>query len=312
MVTSRSALFTAVLLLALGSGCATFSGARPLDPGQTEIGVSMGGPVLNLGGPLPIPNLVLQGRHGIAKPLGRNLDIAYGLNLTGLAFGILQGHVGVNGMLIHQRKAAPALAVTYNQFFATNAPGLPSKPAGEPGGWAANQVEFNFSWLIKEQLIYTGIAQYTDFLNPQLSLTPSVGVVLDTSPKKDGGLRVHFDFRWYAMNRGNQFDAVPWVPRRVGAFGFGGGLSFVIPRKAKMIQAAPEEVAAPVFEEPSPGEPATDEPATDEPATDEPATDEPATEAAPDTDAAPTTDEPAPAEPAPQGEPAPETKEESP
>lgn len=309
MVNSRSALLTAVLLLTLGSGCATFSGARPLDPGQTEIGVSMGGPVLNLGGPLPIPNLVLQGRHGIAKPLGRNLDIAYGLNLTGLAFGILQGHVGVNGMLIHQRKAAPALAVTYNQFFATNAPGLPSKPAGEPGGWAANQVEFNFSWLIKEQLIYTGLAQYTDFLNPQLALTPSVGVVLDTSPKKDGGLKVHFDFRWYAINQGNQFDAVPWIPRRVGAFGFGGGLSFVIPRKAKMVQAAPEEAP----DAPAPRETPSEAAPPDEPTTEEPATEEPATEAAQETDAALATGAPAPAEPTPQGEPAaPETKEESP
>ncbi len=229
-----------LLLAALGSGCATFSGARPLDPGQTELGVSVGGPVLQFGGAgIPVPNLNLQGRHGLAKPLDRNLDIAYGLNLTALPFGILQGHVGVNWMLIHQNKAAPALAVTYNQFFATNGPGLPNKPRGEPGGWAANQIELNFSWLLNQQLIYAGIAQYFDFGSPNLTLTPSVGVVLDTSPKKDGGLRVHFDFRWYAVNQRDEYVTIRWVPPRQGAFGFGGGLSFVIPRKKMMKEETP-------------------------------------------------------------------------
>jgi hypothetical protein len=228
-------LLPLTLVLLLGApGCATFSGARPLEPGETELGVSVGGPILQFGGAaIPVPNLNLQGRHGLARPLDRPLDIAYGLNLTALPFGILQGHVGVNWLLIHQRKAAPALAVTYNQFFATNAPGLPSKPKGEPAGWAANQIELNVSWLIKEQLIYAGLAQYFDFGNPRLTLTPSIGVVLDTSPKKPGGLKVHFDLRWYAVTQRDLYDAIRWVPRPQGAFGFGGGISYVIPAGGK-------------------------------------------------------------------------------
>jgi len=222
------------LALSLGSGCATFTGARPLEPGQHEFGVSLGGPVLQFGGAaIPVPNLVLQGRHGLARPLDRPLDISYGLNATALPFGVLQGHVGVNWLLIHQRNAAPALAVTYNQFFATNAPGLPSKPLGEAAGWAANQIEFNLSWLLANQLIYAGIAQYFDFGNPELTLTPSIGAVFDTSPKTVGGLKVHLDLRWYAVTKTDGYDAIRWVPRPQGAFGLGLGVSWVIAPKTE-------------------------------------------------------------------------------
>ncbi|MCO4773404.1 MAG: hypothetical protein KDA24_25450 [Deltaproteobacteria bacterium] len=232
-----------VTLLCLGSGCATLNGARPLEPGETELGISIGGPVLEFGGgALPVPNLNIQGRHGLVRALNRPLDIAYGLNATALPFGILQGHVGVNWLLVHQKQGAPALAITYNQFFATNALGLPSKPKGELEGWAANQIEANLSWLIKQQLIYVGLAQYFDFGNPQLTLTPSFGVVLDTSPKKDGGVRLHFDFRWYAVTQKDIYDTIRWVPGHSGgqgAFGFGGGISVVLPSKKTPVPDEP-------------------------------------------------------------------------
>jgi len=222
---SRLALLA---LLLVASGCATLPAARPLDPGLHEIGASMGGPVLNLGGtPLPVPLLNLQGRHGLPKLLDRPIDLTYGLNLMALPFGILQGHVGMGWMVVKQRGAAPAITVADKQFFGTNALGLPNKPAAVATGWAANQLEVDISWEIRRQVIYAGLTQYFDFGNPQLTLTPSFGASFDTSPRTDGGLKIHLDFRWYALNQKDVYDAIRWIPRPQGSWGFGASLSYV-------------------------------------------------------------------------------------
>ncbi len=45
-----------LLPLALVGGCATMNGARPLEPGQHAVGVTLGGAVLEFAGaPLPLP-----------------------------------------------------------------------------------------------------------------------------------------------------------------------------------------------------------------------------------------------------------------
>ena len=249
-MSNRTPWLLLVLCLVLGAGCATIPSARPLDPGMHEVGVSLGGPVLNLGGGtvIPVPNIVLQGRHGLAAPLNRPLDLTYGLNVMGLPFGILQGHVGVSWLLIHQNGPAPALSIADKQYFATNALGLENKPEATIEGWGANHIEVNFSWKIKRQVIYAGLSQYFDFGNPRLTLTPSFGVVLDTSPETDGGLMFHFDFRWYALNQTDTVDAIQWFPRPQGAFGFGGGMSFVFGKK---------RASAPELDEPESGEEAS-------------------------------------------------------
>ncbi len=245
---TRSHIGALILGLSLAaSGCATFPTARPLEPGAHEIGVSVGGPVVNLSGaPIAIPNINLQARHGLFKRWERPFDITYGVNLIALPFGLLQGHVGVSYLVMPQKGGIPAFSAATKQFFALNAPGLPNKVYGEIGGWTANQFDLYLSWEIKRQLIYTGLTQYTDFGNPHLTLTPSVGVVLDTSPKTYGGLLFHFDFRWYAVTQQNQYDAVRWVPEITGALGFGGGVSFVIPPRKK----APAEDSPPAEESP--------------------------------------------------------------
>jgi hypothetical protein len=246
-------LLGVLLFASLATGCATFPNARPLEPGAHEIGISVGGPVVSLGAPIALPNMNLQARHGLVKKWERPLDITYGLNLIALPFGLLQGHVGLSYLMLPQSGPVPALSVSVKQFLATNAPGLPNKPNAELAGWTANQLDLYMSWEIKRQLFYTGLTQYTDFGNPNLTLTPSFGVVLDTTPKTYGGLMFHFDFRWYAMTQKNPYDAVRWVPESVGALGFGGGMSFVIPPRERAPsnpaeEPAPQEDPAPAQE----------------------------------------------------------------
>ena len=56
-----------------------------MEPGQHRAGVTFGGPfTTTLGPPIPIPNLIVEGRSGLEPVAGRPLDVNYGLNATGI------------------------------------------------------------------------------------------------------------------------------------------------------------------------------------------------------------------------------------
>jgi hypothetical protein len=225
----RRIIFGLSSLALLSSGCASLSGARPLEPGQHEIGATFGGGMVLLGGsPIPLPNLIVQGRSGVAAPLDRPLDVNYGINLTGLPFGVLHAHVGASWLLAHQNGAIPAVSFTDRIWFGTNAVGLGDRVDKTVRGWGANQFEVDVSWKVKEQLVYVGLAQYLDFVNPALTLTPVIGATFDADPKKPGGVRLHLESRWYAINERTYLDTVKFAGWPQGAFGVNLGVSYVL------------------------------------------------------------------------------------
>ena len=86
------------------------------------------------------------------------------------------------------------------------------------------------SWVIKGQLLFLGVAQYLDFANPKLNITPALGATFD--PGKTGGVRLHVETRWYALTSSNQFLNVQWVGGPRGAFGLTLGVSYLLgPKK---------------------------------------------------------------------------------
>lgn len=199
-------------------GCGTLSGARPLEPGQHEVGVVFGGPMIEFGGaPVPLPNLVVAGRSGLGRVADRPLDLGYGLNVTGLPFGIvsLQGDVG--WLLADQAGARPAFTVRNGVFFATNPFGSDKHPDAAIGVWAADELELLASWKAKENTVWLGLSQTTDFTAPSLLLTPSIGASLD--PGKAGGPRVQAEVSWYGFHRTTGLRTVQFVPDRPGAIG---------------------------------------------------------------------------------------------
>jgi hypothetical protein len=216
----------------LVAGCASLSGARPLNPGEHEIGATLGGGVLMLGSaPIPMPNVIVQGRSGIAAPLDRPLDLNYGLNLGALPFGVLQGHFGASWLLAHQKGGVPAVSFTNRVWFASNLFGAGYHADKRMRFWGANQFEFDVSWVVKEQLIYVGLAEYLDFGNPQLTLTPVLGATFDADPKRPGGVRLHLESRWYGLNQHTQLNTVRWAGGGQGVFGVSLGVSYVLGRK---------------------------------------------------------------------------------
>ncbi|HEY1101161.1 MAG TPA: hypothetical protein VGF99_19635, partial [Myxococcota bacterium] len=73
-------------------GCVSFNSARPLAPGEHAVAVTAGGPLTTIPGVgvIPLPNVTVEGRHGVVE----HLDINYGVHLLPTIFGALGGHVG--------------------------------------------------------------------------------------------------------------------------------------------------------------------------------------------------------------------------
>lgn len=219
-----------LLLLLCGSwlaGCASLNGARPLEPGKHEFAATLGGGMVYFAGaPIPIPNVILEGRSGVAKPLNRPLDINYGINAFPLAFGILQVHLGTSWLLVHQNGGIPALSMTNRIWFASNFFGAGYKAEGGVGVWANHQLEFAVSWEIRHQLIYFALAQYTDFTNPSLTLTPAIGAHFD--PGKPGGFRMSVEVRWYGLTQKQAAYPFTFFPNALGSLGISFGFSYAI------------------------------------------------------------------------------------
>lgn len=208
------------------SGCGTLSGARPLEPGRHEVGVVFGGPVLTLfGAPIPLPNLVLGGRSGLGRLSDRPYDLGYGLNATGLAFGIVQGHADLGWLAVDQRGSAPALTVRNRLFLATNLPAAGAKADGSSvGAWGADQIELIASWQLGEHVVYGSVGEVLDFGNPGWVIVPAVGATID--PGEVGGLRLQTELRWWAVNRTQRLTQVDWVPGQPGAVGVHLGVAY--------------------------------------------------------------------------------------
>lgn len=208
---------------ALLAGCATMNTARPLSPGQHALGVTLGGGLVELGAPIPLPNVVVEGRHGVAEPKGHPIDVGWGANLTALPFGVLAIHGGASGLLLHQAGARPALSVADRVWFATNALGLPAKTEPRLQGWVTDQVELTASWKTDHALPYLALAEYLDLGHPALTLTPAVGSAWDF--RRPGGVVLQTELRWYGLGVPDDGATVDWVPGGTGVLGVSVGLS---------------------------------------------------------------------------------------
>ena len=215
--TLRGAALLVALALA-ATGCANMNTARPLDPGDHAFGATFGGPTVLVGdAPVPLPNLILGGRSGLLTLGERNLEVDYGLNLTALAFGITQAHVGASYALLHQSGAVPALTATNRLYLAINPLSLGERTDDAFGFWGADQVELTASWAFKAHLIWVSLAQYFDLGAPDLLLTPAVGYALDVG--EPGGFGFQVETRWYGLSTAPEVRTIQWWP--LGAYGLG-------------------------------------------------------------------------------------------
>ena len=144
--------------LGLSVGCGTLNSARPLEKGEHVAGVTFGGLLITqLGPPVPVPSLVVEGKSGIAPIGGRTTDVNYGINATALAFGTVGLHGGLATQLSESQGWIPSVSVLQRLYVYSNYTDF-TNPAESRGFFALNQVDVTMGWDIKRHLGYMGVA----------------------------------------------------------------------------------------------------------------------------------------------------------
>lgn len=198
------------------ASCTSTTHVRPLAPGEHGVAVVAGGPLTRVPGvgEIPLPNVTLEGRHGIV----RHFDVGYGLHVLPMVFGVAGAHVGGAYQLFDQPDlAVPALTVTETIYGFTNL----------TDWYALSETQLIASWSFFAQraLAYVGVSGDTSLYAPHLYLSPFAG--LELRPGIDW-LRVQLEGRWLAPAVDQSFAVVDWqAPGDKGAWAVKGGVTFV-------------------------------------------------------------------------------------
>ena len=204
-----------LLLTLLLSGCGTMNSARPLSPGEHTVGATFGGAMVAFAGThIPLPNLVVEGRSGLTTLADRPVDVNYGLNTTGLPFGVVGLHGGASWLAMEQQGGRPALSLSSRLYLYDNH--LDRRKDADPRKlWGMEQLEATASWAPGRVLVYAGVSEYLDFSNPGLLLSPFVGTELPIGKRS----RLQLELRHFAINQSKTLNTINWLTWGPGAIG---------------------------------------------------------------------------------------------
>jgi hypothetical protein len=211
-----------------GSACTTFNTARPLEPGQHQVSAVLGGPLLDVPGvgDIPMPNVTLEGRHGIAH----HFDVGYGVQLLPLLFGDVGVHVGADYQFNDQPSAwAPALTVSEKLFGFSN---IIDTRKAQKDLLGMSETALTASWsFCGDQLFYAGGTLYaiqssTPVPDGQhVFLSPFAG--FQFNPGLDW-LRIQVEGKWAAPYLNEKFAVVDWIaPYDQGGIILDAGVAFM-------------------------------------------------------------------------------------
>lgn len=189
------------------TGCGTVSTVRPLEPGQSAVALSVGGPVVTLPGiaDVPLPYSVLRYRWGLEK----NLEAHIGLHPTMLAFRTIGLDAGLSYEIVHGEKAVPSLVFGINPTIWVN-------PFNEAAGFSP-EAEAVLSWMIRDKLlVYAGGQAFFQLEKPYVPLAALLGAEYRLGPMGLG-----FEAKWYSPAENSEYRVVnfPLSPGDHGALG---------------------------------------------------------------------------------------------
>lgn len=187
-------------------GCTTTRALAPLERGQHGMTVSVGGPFVEFGAPIPLPISTIGYRYGID---GRS-DVHAALYPTGAAlFGVFGFDVGINRELVAARGAIPRLMIDFNQgfFFGDNAKG---EPAGGFRWFPELSAVTTWDLGHAPHRLYLGVdgffqvwpeahALITPFLGTELRAARALGIQLEVGWIAPGAFTRYLNPVWYGI-----------------------------------------------------------------------------------------------------------------
>jgi hypothetical protein len=195
-------IITAIILLA----CNATRVVKPLEAGEKQMGVSLGGAMIKfVGVPMPLPLTNVYGAYGL-----NNKTTAFAsLHTTALLFGVFQTDIGITQNLLKQKKYLPGISVSpiANLMF---------------DKWENNfsfypQLDLNAYWNYgkKQHLIYTSLNNWYELKNTKAhnetqttNWLPSIGVGHQWHGNK---LNWQLEAKYIAPNQPNKNIVVDYI-----------------------------------------------------------------------------------------------------
>ena len=207
---TRRILLLAALTLAATSGCASRHLARTVGAGNGEARVSVGGPLFdNLGAPIPMPNVALGGRYGVAD----GWDLDGNVSLLAAAVGVAYLDAGVVRQLLVQERGAALSASARANLFLGNSDGLAVRVYPEVG--LHGELPLGAS-----ATVFGGGTAWISFTPPEgkspVMVTPYLGASWRFSEQRRGGPEISLQLGWVSPWMDSS-SVVRWQPKGHGA-----------------------------------------------------------------------------------------------
>jgi hypothetical protein len=220
-----------VVLCLAASACSTAHTARPLGQGKHAVHVSVGGPIVAVGGQtrIPLPLTTLTYKIGLTD----RADFFVGWHVieTFVNEGNLFFDVGASYYFLDQRGPLPGVSAAF-----TLSPYLNSR-----SGWASLDLQLTASWAFgprERHLVYLGFHNFLTPVRPQLvatapySFSPYLGAQLRLGPNRELGLSG--EIKWHRPYQDTSRAVISYVgPGSHGALAFIGGITFYVGKRRK-------------------------------------------------------------------------------
>ena len=185
------------------SGCGLTTQVRPTPRGTLAPQVAVGGPMADVGAPVPLPLSTVGAAYGFHE----RADVSAHVHVTTLAVSRVFGvDFGSAVLLVENDAAIPAVTLGLRGY-------LFSDFRSATQGFAESSLAV--SWDLGRFRPFLACAVQLDGLARQYDLAPAVGTEV-----RFGKLTLTVDFKWYAPTRDTTVSSAPWVnPLGRGALG---------------------------------------------------------------------------------------------
>ncbi len=221
--------YYAIVVLIIIQGCAPSRFVEPLEKNEISVGGSFGGPVIEFGGPIPMPITSIEVGYG----LDTNLTIFGAFHTTAAYFGNLQIDAGISYQFIEQKKHIPSVTVSPSFNF------VHSFEYNSTKFWPVLDLNAFWNYGDRKNYFYVGVNNYFELSStmandqPQAQnwlFNPQLGHIIKG---KRENWQLTTEIKFLAPNVDNSYSFIPYksLLGSHGATGFFIGCRWIIGKK---------------------------------------------------------------------------------